>query len=97
MKGVPNGEKEEYRQSRENCWRYGCRGHKTNEFLAFNTRKGTTLPPAPWKVAAVTEGGKRKREEEENVSPVAKQQKVAEVETMDVEQMPLWESDESDF
>lgn len=46
---------------------------------------------------AVTEGGKRKREEEENVSPAAKQQKVAAVETMDVEQMPLWEIDESDF
>jgi len=82
MKGVPNAEKEEYRQSREDCWRCGRGGHKTYECLAFNTRKGTVLPPAPWKAAAVTAGKKRPRMEESDDLP-AKQQKVAAVEVME--------------
>jgi len=97
MKGLPHGEKEEYRQSREDCWRCRRSGHKTYECLSFKTRKGTVLPPAPWKAAAVTEGTKRKRGEEEEAPPAAKQQKIAAVETMDVKNLPMWESDESDF
>jgi len=42
------------------------------------------LPKAPWKAAGTTEG-KRKREDEAEELPVTKQQKVAAVETMDME------------
>jgi len=97
MKGVPTAEKEEYRLDRDGCWRCGRGGHKTYECLAFNTRKGTKLPPAPWKVGAVTEGGKRKREDEPEATPASKQQKVATAETMEIDAMPIWESDEEDF
>jgi len=55
MKGLPSSEKEEYRQSREDCWRCGRTGHKTYEGLSFKTRNGTVLPPAPWKIGAVSE------------------------------------------
>jgi len=98
MNGVPPKEKEKYRQDRNGCWRCGRGGHKTYKCLAFNTRRGTKLPPAPWKVGAVTEGKTRKREaEEDEESPVTKQQKVAAVETMKVDALPIWESEESDF
>jgi len=97
MKGVPPSEKEEYRQDRDGCWRCGRTGHKTFECLSFQTRKGTKLPPAPWKTAAVsTPTGKRDREKDKE-EPVAKQQKVAAVETMEVDAMPMWESEDSDF
>jgi len=96
MKGVPSAEKEEYRQDRDSCWRCGRTGHKTFECLSFKTRKGTVLPPAPWKVGAVGDG-KRKQDETEEPTPTTKRQKVAAVETMDTEALPLWESDESDF
>ena len=60
------------------------------------------LPPAPWKVGAVTGEGKRKRDNEDEAAPQAKQQKVAAVETMylsPVEELPIWaeESEGSDF
>ena len=99
MKGVPIGEKEEYRPDRDGCCRCGRAGHKTFECLSFQTRKGTKLPPAPWKTAAVsTPTGKRGREEkEEKEEPTAKQQKIAAVETMEVDAEPMWESDDSDF
>jgi len=96
MKGLPNNEKEEYRQSREDCWRCGRTRHKTYECLSFKTRNGTVLPPAPWKIGAVSEG-KRKRDDEGYATPAAKQQKVAAVETIDVNPMPLWKSEEEDF
>jgi len=96
MKGLPNNEKEEYRQSREDCWRCGWTGHKTYKCLSFKTRHGTVLPPASWKIGVVLEG-KRKRDDEGDTTPAAKQQKVSAVETMDVNPMPLWESEEEDF
>jgi len=97
LKGVPAKEQEEYGQSREDCWRCGRPGHWTFECFSFNTRKGTLLPPAPWKTAAVTDG-KRKRSEEPEDQPAAKQQKIAAVETMDTNAVaPLWEDSESDF
>jgi len=97
MKGVPIGEKEEYRQDRDGCWRCGRAGHKTFECLSFQTRKGTKLPPAPWKTAAVSAPtGKRGREEKEE-EPTVKQQKTAAVKTMEVDAEPMWESDDSDF
>jgi len=97
MKGVPNAEKEEYRQDRDGCWRCGRGGHKTFECLSFQTRKGTKLPPAPWKTAVVSAPtGKRGREEDKEET-AAKQQKIAAVETMEVDTMPMWESDNSDF
>jgi len=97
MKGVPAAEKEEYRQDRDGCWRCGRPGHKTFECLSFQTRKGTKLPPAPWKTAAVsTLTGKRDRENDTE-EPAAKQQKVAAVETMEVDTTPMWESEDSDF
>jgi len=96
MNGLPNSEKEEYRQSREDCWRCGRAGHKTYECQSFKTRNGTVLLPAPWKLGAVSEG-KRKRDDEGDTTPAAKQQKVAAIETMDVNPMPLWESEEEDF
>jgi len=95
MKGVPNAEKEEYRQSWEDCWRCGRGGHKTCEYLAFNTRRGTPLPPAPWKASVVGQE-KRKRSEEPKQPPASKQQKVAAEETMDTDLMP-WEDPGSDF
>jgi len=94
LKGVPSGEKEEYGKSWDNCWRCGREGHKTYECYAFTTAKGTSLPPAPWKVAAVAPG-KRKRSEEPEETPMTKNQKVAAVEEMDTN-VPMWESD-SDF
>jgi len=97
MKGVPPAEKEEYRQDRDGCWRCGRTGHKTFECLSFQTRKETKLPPAPWKTAAVsTPTGKRDRENDSE-EPAAKQQKIAAVETMEVDTTPMWESEDSDF
>jgi len=96
MKGLPNNEKEEYRQSREDCWRCGRTGHKTYECLSFKTQKGTVLPPAPWKVGAVSDE-KRKQDGEEDAIPTAKQRKVAAVETMEIDALPMWESEEEDF
>jgi len=95
MKGVPNAEKEEYWQSREDCWRCSRGGHKTYESLAFNTRRGTPLPAAPWKASAVGEG-KRKSSEEPKQPPATKQEKVAAEETIDTNLMP-WEDSGSDF
>jgi len=96
LKGVPEKEKEEYGKSWDDCWRCGRSGHKTYECYAFTTRNGTALPPAPWKVAATTQG-KRKRSEEPEEPSATKQQKVAAVEEM-VTDLPLWaDSGDSDF
>jgi len=97
MKGVPNAEKEEYHQDRDNCWRCGRGGHKTYECLSFQTHRGTKLPPAPWKTAAVSAPTGKWGREEDKEEPTAKQQKIAAVETMEVDTMPMWESDDSDF
>jgi len=98
LKGVPGAEREEYKQSREDCWRCGRNGHKTYECFSFQTRKGTTLPPAPWKASAAIQG-KRKGSEEPEDFPAPKQQKVATVETMEVTPTltQCWEDSDSDF
>ena len=97
LKGVPKPEQDEYAQSREDCWCGGRSGHKTFECFSFQTKKGTTLPPAPWKVAAIREGKRKRSEEPEEPSP-AKQQKIAAVETMETEPLSArWDNSESDF
>jgi len=68
LKGVPRDEREEYGKNEEDCWRCGKPGHRTHECYAFNTQKGTPLPPAPWKASAVGQG-KRKRSEESEQPP----------------------------
>jgi len=66
--------------------------------------QGTMLPLAPWKAAAVATtapttapSGKRTREEEPEIVPAPKHQKVATAEEMTMD-LPLWaDSEESDF
>jgi len=94
LTGVPAKEREEYGRSNDDCWRCGRSGHRTYECFAGSTKKGTSLPTAPWKVSAV-HGEKRKRSEEPEAPIPAKQQKVAAVEVMDT--APLWEESDSDF
>jgi len=94
LTGVPAKEREEYGRSNDDCWRCGRSGNRTYECFARSTKKGTSLPMAPWKVSAV-HGEKRKRSEEPEAPIPAKQQKVAAVETMDT--APLWEESDSDF
>jgi len=108
LQGVPPKEQEEYKAT-ENCWRCGRPGHKTFECYAFTTSRGTSLPVAPWKTAAVTTktgpaGGKRKSMEGPD-KHLAKQQKVAAVETMAIEEAEPprmieaapWNDSDSDF
>jgi len=96
LKGVPSKEAEEYRRSKEDCWRCGRPGHRTYDCFSFQTVQGTALPPAPWEVAAA-ETTKRKREDKPEEPPAAKQQKVAAVEEMAMD-LPLWaDSEDSDF
>jgi len=80
--GVPAKEQEEYGRSRNDCWRCGRSTHKTYECFSFNTKKGTALPPAPWKASAVIQGKRKRSEEPEEAAPANKQQKVAAVVTM---------------
>jgi len=96
MKGVPPREQEEYFKNPDDCWRCGQNGHRTYECFAHATRRGTTLPPAPWKVSAVSEGKRKRDEEETGEPPAAKLQKVAAVEAMETD-VPLWEESDSDF
>jgi len=100
MKGVPAREQEEYGTNRDDCWRCGRPGLRTYECFSFNTKKGTILPPVPWKAAVVAEE-KRKQSEEPEDQPAAKQQRGAAVDAMEINpvQLPHWmeESDESDF
>jgi len=96
--GVPAKEQEEYGRNWDDCWRCSRSTHKTYECFSFNTKKGTTLPPAPWKASAVIQGKRKRSEEPEESAPASKQQKVAAVETMDADAIrPLWEDSESDF
>ena len=101
LKGVPQNEVDIHKKDRDNCWRCRRSVHKTYDSFSFQTVQGTTLPPAPWKVAAVTTAtpttGKRTRVDEPESVPATKQQKVAAVEEM-VMDLPLWaESEGSDF
>jgi len=98
---VPQKEREEYRAT-DNCWRCGRHGHKTFECYTFTTSRGTSLPVAHWKAAAVT--GKRKATEELD-KRTAKQQKVVAVEPMEMEgaaaprkiEATPWDDSDSDF
>jgi len=97
LAGMPEKEKEEYRRNRDDCWRCGRSGHRTYECFSFNTKRGTALAPAPWETSAVVQG-KQKRSEEPETTPLAKQQKVAAVETIETDAIaPLWEQSDSDF
>ena len=102
LKGVPPREHEEYFKTPESCWRCGQKGHRTYECFAHTTRQGTALPRAPWKVAGVSAPGKRKHTEEPEETPAPKQQKIAAVDTMEIENpctLPIWANngEESDF
>lgn len=76
LKGVPAKEHDDYFKENDCCWRCGFKGHRKYECFAHTTKKGTTLPNAPWKAAAVTSGQKRKRTEEPEETGSAQQQKV---------------------
>ena len=103
LQGVPQSEVDKHKKDRDSCWRCGRPGHRTNECYSFQTVQGTELPSAPWKVAmatatepATTPGKeKRKRENEPDILPDAKQQKVSAADEM-ITDLPIWESD-SDF
>lgn len=105
LKGVPQNEVDDHKKIQGGCWRCGRTGHRTFECFSFQTTQGTTLPPAPWKVAALSEvqpapestagptatgAGKRKREDDLPKDSASKQQKVAAVEEM-ITDLPLWE------
>jgi len=97
LKGIPQQEQDVYFRNCDDCWRCGWAGHITFECFSFSTLQGTTLPKASWKAAGASEG-KRKRDEEVEEHPAAKQQKVAAAEIMDTDTFaPLWEDSESDF
>jgi len=98
LTGVPAKEREEYGRSNDDCWRCGRGGHRTYECYAGSTKKGTSLPPAPWKISAV-HGEKRKKSEESEAPIPAKQQKVGVVETMVIGQpaAKIWDESDSDF
>jgi len=84
LKGVATQEHEEYFRSPESCGCCGQKFHCTYECFAHTTRRDTTLSKALWKAtAAVRE--KRKRSEEPEDDSVPKQQKVAAVETTELE------------
>ena len=62
LKGVPQNEVDNHKKDQDNCWRCGRPGHRTFDCFSFQTIKGTALPPASWKAAAVgTEGGHEPR------------------------------------
>ena len=107
LQGVPQTEVDAHKKVQDGCWRCGRTGHRTFDCFSFQTTQGTNLPPAPWKVAAVsqpTPSGKKRACSEEVPAPppAAKLQKVAAVETMDVDAgltlAQRWEdSEDSDF
>lgn len=100
FEGVPVSEKRELMSTR-GCHRCGRGHHRAAQCFAGTTAKGTSLPPAPWKVAGVTEGLKRKRAEEPKEISAPKLQNLAAIDTMeDVRTLPLWadnSEEESDF
>jgi len=104
LKGVPQNEVDNHKKDRDNCWRCGRPSHRTYDCFSFQTVEETTLPPAPWKVAAVATAapttvpsGKGSRQDVPESTPATKHQKVGAVEEM-VTELPLWaDSEESDF
>jgi len=85
LAGLPAKEQEEYGCFRDDCWRCGRNSHRTYECFSFNTKRGTPLPPAPWKALAVAQGKRKRSEEPKECDAARKQQKVAAVETMDAD------------
>jgi hypothetical protein len=99
LKGLPSDEKKEYGASKENCWRCGCEGHRTFECYASTTKRGTTLPSAPWKSVS-SASKKRGREDDEEKAPVAKQPRTAAVKVEDEDMrdagtIPIWQDSDS--
>jgi len=93
FQGVPDSERKEYAGSR-GCHRCGRPAHRAAKCFAATTAKGTSLPAAPWKIAAGTKRQREPEEEEITPAPAPKVQKTAALDVMDSE--PLWE-DEGDF
>jgi len=98
LQGVPTKEHEEYFKNHDGCWRCVQTGHRTYKYFAHTTKWGTPLPKALWKAAGVTsEKRKRSPEPEPNGTNPAKQQKIAAVETREIENAsPLWANDSED-
>jgi hypothetical protein len=102
LHGVPKNEAAEYEKSPDNCWRCGDTGHKTYECYRHHTVKGTELPRAPWRSSAIQATKKRARndDDDDDKPPAVKAQKIAAVETMEVEEPVVsypWEDSEEDF
>jgi len=94
FQGVPDSEHREYAATR-GCHRCGRPSHRAAKYFANTSAKGTSLPAAPWKIAART---KRQREEEEDPAPRTKTEKISAAEAMDTEppvQNSIWK--EEDF
>jgi len=92
FQGVLESERKEYAGARE-CHCCGQPALRTAKCFAGTTVKGTSLPAAPWKIAA---GTKWQREPEEQTPPVPapKVQKTAALDVIDSK--PLW-AEEEDF
>jgi len=80
-KGVPQNEINFHKNSKANCWQCGQDSHTTQDCYALTMVKGTQLPKAPKQASSIQ--GKRKREEEDQEVPAAKQNKVGHVKTED--------------
>jgi hypothetical protein len=94
--GVPEEEINDHKKGKKDCIRCGLSGHTVHSCFANATIAGTKLTPAPWKSAATSQK-KRAREDDEK-PPAPKQQKIAAVETMEVEPVkPCGDSDSEDF
>ena len=92
FQGVPDSERKEYAGTR-GCHCCGRLAHRAAKCFAGTTAKGTSLPAAPWKIAA---GTTRQRVPKEEIppAPAPKVQKTAALDVMDCE--PLW-AEEEDF
>jgi hypothetical protein len=98
LKGLSADEKKEYGASKENCWRCGREGHRTFECYASTTKRGSTLPAAPWKSVS-SASKKRGREDDEEKAPIAKQSKTVAVKVEDEDMKDvsaIWRDSDSD-
>ena len=101
-KGVPQNEIDAHKNSKANCWRCGRDSHTTQDCYARTTVKGTELPEALKQTSSIQ--GKRKRGEDAEEAPTAKQVKVAHIKIEDEEMreaaavmlQSAWQ-DDSDF